>query len=43
MKVDLNHKNRARLFQSTTNLESGLSNFHKILVNVMRVNYKRQK
>ena len=41
--IDLLLTNRPRSFQNTLNLETGISDFHKMVITVMKVFYKKQK
>ena len=41
--IDLIITNRPKSFQNSMTLETGLSNFHKITLTVMKVFYKKQK
>ena len=41
--IDLTITNRSKCFQISLTLETGLSNFHKITLTVMKVFYRKQK
>ena len=41
--IDLFLTNRPRSFQNTLTIETGISDFHKMVITVMRVFYKKQK
>ena len=41
--IDLFLANRPRSFQNTLAIETGISDFHKMVITVMKVFYKRQK
>ena len=41
--IDLFLTNRPRTFQCTTTIETGISNFHKLVVTVLKTFYKRQR
>ena len=40
--IDLFLKNSAKSFQNTTNVETGLSDFHKLIVTVLKVHFDKQ-
>ena len=41
--IDLFLTNRSRYFQNTSTIETGISGFHKLVVTVLKVFYKKQK
>ena len=41
--IDLFLTNRPRSFQNTLTIETGISDFHKMVITVMKVFYKKQK
>ena len=41
--IDLFLTNRPRSFQNTFTIETGISDFHKMVITVMKVFYKKQK
>ena len=41
--IDLFFTNRPRTFQNTVTIETGISDFHKMVITVMKVFYKKQK
>ena len=41
--LDLFLTNRARYFQNTSTIENGISDFHKLIVKVLKMFYKKQK
>ena len=41
--IDLFLSNRPRSFQNTLTIETGISDFHKMAITVMKVLYKKQK
>ena len=41
--IDLFLTNRQQCFQQTCAIEAGISDFHKIVVTVMKTHYKKQK
>ena len=41
--IDLFLTNRPRIFQCTTTIETGISNFHKLAVTVLKTFYKKQR
>ena len=43
MFLDLFLTNRARYFQNTSTIENGISDFHKLIVKVLKMFYKKQK
>ena len=41
--IDLFYTNRSRYFQNTSSIETGISDFHKLVVTVLKMFYKKQK
>ena len=41
--IDLFLTNRSRYFQNTSTIETGISDFHKLVVTVLKMFYKKQK
>ena len=41
--IDLFLTNRTRSFQNTVTIERGISDFHKMVITVLKVFYKKQK
>ena len=41
--IDLFLTNRPNCFQNTSTIETGISDFHKMVVTVLKIHYKKQK